>query len=42
MMIDVTGVGNCRMLVPRSPWKSETQKYQYCFQSGRSRLNARM
>ena len=24
--IEVTGVGNCRMLVPRSPWKSETQK----------------
>ena len=25
-MIDDTGDGNCRMLVPRSPWKSETQK----------------
>ena len=26
MMIDDTGEGNCRMLVPRSPWRSETQK----------------
>ena len=41
VMIDITGVGNWRMLRPRSPWKSETQKYQYCFHSGRSRLNAR-
>ncbi len=41
-MIVETGVGNCMMLVPRSPWKSETQKNQYCFQSGRSRLNDRM
>src|SRR6516162_7651527 len=42
MMIDDTDDGNCMMLVPRSPWKSETQKYQYCFQRGRSRLNDRM
>ena len=26
MMIEVTDDGYCRMLVPRSPWKSETQK----------------
>jgi hypothetical protein len=25
-MIEVTEEGNCRMLVPRSPWSSDTQK----------------